>query len=94
MTDKPIAAKHSRRDIILLAATGVAAISVGGHAITPAFASSKMSQKDVQYQAKPKGAARCDGCIQWQPPAACKLVTGIISPAGWCAIYAPKPKSR
>jgi len=26
------------------------------------------------------------------PPAACKVVEGKISPKGWCAVYAPKPK--
>ena len=26
----------------------------------------------------------------WQPPAACKVVEGVISPAGWCTLYAAK----
>lgn len=86
---------QSRRNILM----GVA-IALGGGAVlaaelaaSPAAANSKVAQKLVNYQSTPKGAARCDGCIQWQPPASCKVVAGAISPSGWCTIYAPKPKS-
>ena len=61
--------------------------------VTPAAAANKMAQKAVGYQETPMGKARCDNCLQWQAPAACKLVEGAISPAGWCHIYAPAPKS-
>ena len=38
------------------------------------------------------GAARtlCDGCVNFQPPKACKFVQGDISPSGWCQLFAPK----
>lgn len=80
----------SRRDMLLLAAAGGGVIAAGLVAIVPAEAGAKVSQKAVNYQSTPHGKARCDGCAQWQPPAACKVVTGTISPAGWCTIYAPK----
>lgn len=56
-------------------------------------ASTKMAPGVVGYKPKPQGAARCDGCTQWQAPNACKLVSGVISPSGWCTLYAPAPKS-
>jgi hypothetical protein len=39
-----------------------------------------------------EGDQRCDGCLQWEPPDSCKVVEGKISPRGWCALYAPRPK--
>ena len=50
----------------------------------------KLPQKAVAYQPTPKGKSRCDGCIQWQPPQGCKIVAGVIDPAGWCSVFAPK----
>lgn len=50
----------------------------------------KLAQKAVAYQGTPKGKQRCDICMQWQPPAACKVVDGAISASGWCTVYAQK----
>jgi hypothetical protein len=61
-------------------------------AATAAAAENKVSQKLARYQATPKGDQRCDNCVQWQPPASCKIVAGEISPAGWCILYARAPK--
>ena len=57
---------------------------------TAAMASTKVGKSAVAYQIKPKGKAQCDNCAQWQGPAACKLVSGVISPSGWCSIYFAK----
>ncbi len=57
-----------------------------------AAAQQKIAQKLVQYQDKPKDGHQCDGCLQFEPPNACKVVEGKISPTGWCAAFAPKPK--
>jgi hypothetical protein len=83
----------SRRHLFrgALVATGGAAVMVAGLGATTAAA--MVSPKAVNYQNTPKGAAQCDNCVQWKPPAACKVVEGPISPSGWCAVYAPKPKS-
>jgi hypothetical protein len=81
----------SRRTV--LHGVAVAAAMSAAGATAPADAQTKVSQKTVQYQSTPKGAARCDNCIQWQAPSSCKFVQGTISPTGWCSIYAPKPKS-
>jgi len=70
----------------LIAAGG--ALAAAG-AVT-ADAQTKVAQKLVSYQPTPKGKARCDNCVNWQPPAGCKLVQGTIAASGWCSIYAPK----
>jgi hypothetical protein len=49
------------------------------------------SQKVVNYQTTPKGRSRCDNCSEWVAPDACKIVSGKITPSGWCSAYAPKP---
>jgi len=55
-----------------------------------ARAGPSIDPKSVAYQPTPKGAARCDNCMQWQAPNACKVVSGPIEAAGWCSIYAHK----
>ena len=82
-------AAHSRRRMLQVAAAGTGALLAV--ALTePAGAASKVAKTAVAYQPQPKGAARCDNCVQWQAPAACKLVAGDISPSGWCSIYFKK----
>ena len=80
----------------LVLTTG-AALSLGAAATAaagaPAAAQQKISQADAQYQATPKGDQRCDGCVNFQPPNACKFVDGNISPGGWCQLFAAKTKS-
>jgi hypothetical protein len=74
------------------ALTGTAALSAAAlaAAIPQASARQKISQADAKYQGTPKGDQRCDGCISFQPPNACKFVQGDISPSGWCQLFAPK----
>jgi len=55
-----------------------------------ASAGGKLSQKASGYRATPKGKAECDNCSQWQAPAGCKIVDGVISPTGWCNVYTLK----
>jgi hypothetical protein len=79
---------HSRRELL-----GNLALVLGGAALLTAVAgpaAAKVGPQDVGYQPTPKGAARCDNCLQWQAPNACKVVSGKISPTGWCSIYARK----
>lgn len=57
------------------------------------------NKKQYKYQDKPgaKGA-KCSGCALYKPNAdpkkngGCAVVTGSISPNGWCIAYAPKGK--
>jgi hypothetical protein len=81
----------SRRAFFQCAITygaGVAIIEGLGSKI--ASAQAKVPQKAVSYQEKPKDAQRCDGCVNFQAPNACKLVDGQISPQGWCALFMKK----
>jgi hypothetical protein len=59
-------------------------------AVTQSSAQQKISQADAKYQATPKDDQRCDGCVNFQPPNACKFVEGDISPSGWCQLFVKK----
>jgi hypothetical protein len=54
-----------------------------------AEAQPKISKVAVNYQDHPDGDKRCDKCIQFQPPDACKVVEGAISAQGSCRIFTP-----
>ncbi|MEO8812203.1 MAG: hypothetical protein ABI376_04735 [Caulobacteraceae bacterium] len=85
---------RSRRRLVgRAAAFGAVAGLVGvGLIPRPAAAAGRplLAPGDIGYQTRPKGAQRCDLCVNWRPPAACKLVAGPISPTGWCGLFAPK----
>jgi hypothetical protein len=77
-------ARLSRRSLLCSAvgATGVLAVT-----LNPALAQPKISKVAVNYQDHPDGDKRCDRCVQFQPPDACKMVEGTISPQGSCRIF-------
>lgn len=70
-----------------LSAAGAAAILCGEP--DSATAVIKISKTAVAYQDHPDGDKRCDKCVQFQPPDACKMVEGPISPQGSCRIFMP-----
>lgn len=78
----------SRRNLLhaTIATAGGAAFFLS--TLEPAAA--KMPQKASQYQDKPKGKAMCSNCAHFEPPAACGIVAGKISPHGWCRFYVKK----
>jgi hypothetical protein len=47
----------------------------------------KISQAEAQYQPMPKGMFSCGVCTFFVKPIACKVVTGAISPNGWCKLF-------
>ncbi len=71
--------------LALLGASGVAALRG-----TAAAAAEKVAPASVSYQTKPKDGKQCSTCAQFVAPNACKVVSGTISPDGWCMIYAAK----
>jgi hypothetical protein len=78
----------NRRSILR---TGLTILAGGVLASTAAHADdSKVEQSVVQYQTSPKDGAMCSGCANFVAPNACKVVSGTISPNGWCVAYAPK----
>ena len=58
-----------------------------------AAAAPKISKKAVAYQDHPDGDKECAKCAQFQPPDACKMVEGPISPQGSCRIFVPVRQS-
>jgi hypothetical protein len=68
----------------------VGAAIIGGLGPNVAAAQAKVAQSAVAYQDKPKGTQRCEGCNLFQPPTACKVVDGAVSPQGWCSLFSAK----
>ena len=75
----------SRR--VVVTGTAFALGAAAAATVAPAEAQQKMSQADAKYQGTPKGDQRCDGCMLFQPPNACKVVEGEISPSAWCQLF-------
>lgn len=82
----------SRRRLLRRALGFAGAATILGSTAGRATAQVKISQKAVAYQPQPNGDKRCDKCLQFQPPSACKIVEGTISPQGWCKVFVAKPK--
>ncbi|MBL6455677.1 high-potential iron-sulfur protein [Belnapia sp. T6] len=71
-----------------LQVAGLAALAP--FAVATARAQDKLAPEMVMYQNEPKEGQRCSGCQHFQPPNACAIVNGNISPDGWCAVWAAK----
>ncbi len=69
---------------------GGALIGAGLAAEAASAQSAKLAPAVAHYQETPKGKAQCDTCASFLAPSGCKLVTGKISPSGWCMFYAAK----
>ena len=82
------AAMRSRRGFLCAGAAVVAAGAVA--TATTARAQTKIEKSMVMYQETPKDGQHCSICLNFQPPNACALVGGDISPNGWCGAFAPK----
>lgn len=73
-----------RRRLLRLALS--AAALAGGTAAVDANPQ-KVSQAEALYQDRPKDGLSCAACTLFRPPAACAVVTGPISPHGWCRFF-------
>jgi len=51
-------------------------------------APAKLSPEAVQYQPTPKEWKKCLYCTYFQAPNACAIVSGTVSPQGWCNHFA------
>jgi hypothetical protein len=47
----------------------------------------KVSQIAAAYQSTPKGLFSCAVCTLFIRPQSCKVVSGEISPTGWCKFF-------
>ena len=66
------------------------AAALGLGAAVPAHAEDirqKLSQTVVAYQTTPKGLFSCAACTFFIRPGSCKVVSGAISPNGWCKLF-------
>jgi hypothetical protein len=52
----------------------------------------KLAQADAGYQDTPKNDQKCSKCTYFQPPEGCSVVTGKISPQGWCKLFEVPPE--
>jgi hypothetical protein len=75
----------TRRQILR---AGLAVVG-GAVAVSGAQAQDKIAPAMVQYQETPKDGNKCSSCVNWEAPNSCKIVSGKISPEGWCIAYAP-----
>ena len=77
------AMSHHRRDLLIAALGGFTAL-LPAHAEAPA---AKLSRSDTAYQTTPKGMFSCAICTFFVRPRGCKVVSGDISPTGWCRLF-------
>jgi hypothetical protein len=81
----PKTARTMNRRSLILGALGAAAV---GGAVPRARAAEKMSKVEAEYQDSPKDIRMCATCTLFEPPRACKVVQGEVSPYGWCKAFA------
>ena len=78
----------SRADAIKSLTLIPAAVLVGPMATSAEAADNK---KQFKYQDKPgPHSQKCSGCRLFKPPSGCSVVTGKISPNGWCVAWVKK----
>lgn len=66
----------------------VTPVIVLGVAATMSAAEAADNKKQFKYQDKPgKTGQKCSGCRLFKPPSGCQVVTGKISPNGWCTAW-------
>jgi hypothetical protein len=88
-TSQVLSSALSRRTVLLRSIACAAGAAALLSQATDADAA-KMAQTAAGYQESPKGSQQCDGCTLFQPPNACQLIDGNISPSGWCKFWAKK----
>lgn len=83
--------RYSRREILRKTPVGLAVtMAILSAAPGAAFSQQKVTKATVQYEGSPKGGHQCASCSNFVSPASCKVVSGTISPHGWCSIWTPK----
>lgn len=87
MDTKP---KWSRRSALKSTLVLAGAACAGVLTAERARAQQKASKEAMKYQDKPNGDQKCSNCLQFEPPASCKVVDGKISPDGYCIAFVKK----
>ena len=81
----------ARRRLIAVAGAGLLMLRAGESAQAQQN-QAKLSQSDAAYQTTPKNNQQCSECTKFQPPKGCSIVSGDISPKGWCKLYEAPPE--
>jgi hypothetical protein len=78
----------------LLAAAGAGLLMLGARARVQAQQQeqAKLSKPEAEYQDTPNNNQQCSECTKFQPPKGCSVVSGEISPKGWCKLYEAPPE--
>jgi hypothetical protein len=74
-----------RRALVRAGISGLTAAAVA--VARPAGAQPKASKAAAGYQSMPQGGLSCAVCTLFRPPARCVVVSGVISPHGWCKFF-------
>ncbi|MDP5209390.1 high-potential iron-sulfur protein [Microbulbifer sp. 2205BS26-8] len=84
--------KHDRSRRVFLKLTGcsLAMLPVALIATDRASAQVKAKKAAVNYQDTPNNGQKCVDCQLFEPPNACIVVEGDISPEGWCSLFVLK----
>jgi hypothetical protein len=80
----------SRRSALKSALVLAGAACAGALSVERARAQQKVAKEAMKYQDKPNGDMKCSNCLQFEPPASCKVVDGKISPDGYCIAWVKK----
>jgi len=81
----------ARRRLMALAGTGLLMLCAGT-AARAQQQQEKLSKPEAEYQDTPKNNQQCSECTKFQPPKGCSVVSGDISPKGWCKLYEAPPE--
>jgi hypothetical protein len=77
--------KEALRALIVLPALA------GAIALGSGTADAADNKAQFKYQDKPgPGGKKCEGCRFFKAPHGCSIVTGTISPNGWCIAWAKR----
>jgi len=87
-SEAPLSRREFFPSVVGGAAIIAAALTLGRSQM--AEAQPKTSKKVAKYRDHPKNGQHCSVCQFFRPPHSCQLVSGSISPNGWCSYFAKK----
>ena len=82
--------KICRPEFLRALAAGPAIVASVAVASSTADAADTRTQLKYQDTPDKKTGQKCSGCQLFKPPNACVVITGTISPNGWCTAWAKK----
>ena len=93
MTDfsKAVSRKEALTKLLVLPALA-SALAIGTTTVARAD-----SRTQLKYQSTPKDNQKCSACVLFVPgktataDGTCKVITGTISPNGWCTAFSLRP---